>query len=148
MKLNKTLTIAALLAGSLLTAGNLLAQDAPKDKPPSAAGGPSVRGRGLAFDAIAAQLKLTDEQKPKVKPVIEEMQQKNRELRTDTALTPTERRAKMKEIHDAATTKLKDILTAEQLADWEKMGVGNRRPPGGAVAPPKADAAPKADTTK
>jgi hypothetical protein len=40
----------------------------------------------------------------------------------------------MKEIRDAATAKLKDILTPEQLDKWSKMG--NRRPPGGAAANP------------
>ena len=147
MKFNKTLTIAALLAGSLLTAGSLLAQDAPKDKPPGTQGG-TMRNRAATFDSIATQLKLTDEQKPKAKPAIEEMIQKMHDLRTDTTLTQTDRRAKMKEIRDNTTTKLKDILTAEQLANWEKMGPGNRRPSGNAGMPPKTDAPPKADAAK
>jgi hypothetical protein len=69
---------------------------------------------------------------------------KMRDLRQDTSITdPTDRRAKMKEIRDATTAKLKDILTPEQLDKWTKMGQGNRRPPGGAGTPPPAgDAKP------
>jgi Spy/CpxP family protein refolding chaperone len=145
MKLNKTLMIAALMAGSLFSAGTLLAQDAPKDKPPGdqgspggpgGPGGPAVRRPMLTFEAVSKQLSLTDEQKPKVKPIIDDYIQKMTDMRKDTAMAPADRRTKMKEIRDAATAKLKDILTAEQLATWEKMGA--RRPGAGAGAPPPA----------
>jgi len=141
MKLNKTLMIAALVAGSVFAADVAVrAQDATTNKPAAGVppGGPGARGR-MNFDAIATQLALTDEQKTKAKPVFEEMQQKMREARQDTTITdPTERRAKNKEIRDAATAKLKDILTPEQLAKWEKLGQGQRRPQGGAGAPSPA----------
>lgn len=142
MKLNKTLMIAALVAGSVFAADVAVrAQDAT-NKPAAGAppGGPGARGR-MTFDSIATQLVLTDDQKPKAKPVIEEMLQKNADVRKDGAsLAPEDRRAKMKEIRDAATAKLKDILTPEQLDKWSKMQQGQRRP-GGAGAPPPADGA-------
>jgi hypothetical protein len=82
------------------------------------------------FDTIAKQLELTDDQKPKVKAVFDEMQQKQKDLRADTSVAQADKRAKAKEIRDAATAKLKDILTADQFAKWEKMGPGQRqRPP-------------------
>jgi len=133
--------IATLIAGSLFAADFAVqAQDAT-NKPAAGTpppGGPGARGR-MNFDNIAVQLALSDEQKTKAKPVFEEMQQKMREARQDTSITDaTERRAKNKEIRDAATAKLKDILTSEQLAKWEKMGQGQRRSAGGAGAPPPA----------
>src|ERR1022692_2697995 len=131
MKLNKTLMIAALIAGSMFAADVAVrAQDATNTPPAGAPPGPGARGR-MNFDNIATQLALTDDQKPKVKPVIEEMMQKNADLRKDTSVQGADRRAKMKEIRDAATAKLKDILTPEQLDKWTKMGPGqgNRRPP-------------------
>ena len=141
MKLNKTLMIAALIAGSVFAADVAVrAQDATNTPPAGAPPGPGARGR-MNFDNIATQLALTDEQKTKVKPIFDEMMQKQRDLRQDTAVTdPTERRAKMKEIRDAATTKLKEIpLTQEQLDKWAKMGQGGQRRPGaGAGAPPPA----------
>lgn len=140
MKLNKTLMIAALVAGGLFAAEVAVQAQDSTNKPPAGAppqGGPGARGR-MNFDNIATQLALTDDQKTKAKPVFDEMQQKMADLRKDTTMEQTDRRAKMKEIRDNANTKLKDIFTPEQYDKWQKMAQGNRRPPGGAGAPPPA----------
>ena len=138
MKLNKTLMIAALIAGSVFAADVAVrAQDATNTPPAGAPPGPGARGR-MNFDNIATQLALTDDQKPKVKPIIEEMMQKNADLRKDTSVQGADRRAKMKEIRDAATAKLKDILTPDQLEKWQKIGQGGRRPAGAGTPPPAA----------
>lgn len=137
MKLNKTLMMAVLIAGSVFAADVAVrAQDAT-NPPPAGARPPGTRGR-MNFDSISQQLALTDDQKTKAKPVFEEMMQKTRDLRQDTSLEPADRRAKAKEIRDAATAKLKEILTPEQLEKWQKIGQGNRRPPGGTGTPPPA----------
>ena len=132
MKLNKTLALAALVAGSLIAGSVALqAQDNTNTPPTGAPPGGGMRGRPN-FEAISKQLELTDDQKPKVKAVLEDMQKQSRELRQDTSLTQEDRRAKMKEIRDGASTKLKDILTADQFAKWQKIGQ-HQRPP---MAPP------------
>ena len=142
----------ALAVGSLFATGSLQAQEAPKDKPadkvaPSAPA-PGMRRPGLSLDGIAKQLDLTDDQKTKVKPILEDLQKQIAELRKDTSVAPEDRPAKMKEIREGVSAKLKEILTAEQFAKWEKMGPGMRRP-GGAGGPPTAagegakDKAPK-----
>jgi len=142
MKLNQTLTIAALVAGGLFASLPLQAQDAPKDKPagdqPAAApGGPGMRRPGMmTIDSLSKQLDLTEDQKAKIKPILEDMQKKMSDLRKDASVAQEDRRAKMKEIRDGVSAKFKEILTAEQFAKWEKMGPGNRRP--GAGAPPPA----------
>jgi len=126
MKLNKTLALAALVAGSLFAGSVALqAQDNTNTPPAGAPPGGGMRGR-MSFDTIATQLALTEDQKPKVKPIIDDMMQKSRDLRADSSLSQEDRRAKMKEIRDGATAKLKDILTADQLAKWEKMGQRQR----------------------
>jgi Spy/CpxP family protein refolding chaperone len=141
MKLNKTLMIAALVAGGMFAAVAVQAQNSTNTPPPP--GGPGARGR-MNFENIATQLALTDDQKTKAKPVFEEMQQKMTDLRKDTSLEQTDRRAKMKEIRDNANTKLKEIFTPEQFEKWQKMAQGNRRPPGGAGAPPPPATPPPA----
>jgi Spy/CpxP family protein refolding chaperone len=139
MKLNKTMMLVALVAGGLLSGIPLRAQDASNTP---AATPPPTRRPMMTVDGIAKQLDLTDDQKTKVKPIIEDMQKQGAEVRKDTSLSQEDRRAKMKEIRDAASTQLKDILTPEQFAKWQKMGAGNRRqappnaPPGGAPATP------------
>jgi Spy/CpxP family protein refolding chaperone len=133
MKLTKTLILAALCAGSLFAADTTLrAQDATTNTPPAGApAGGGMRGRGLNFDQVSKQLELTDDQKPKVKAVLDDMQQKMRDLRNGadySSLSQDDRRAKMKAIRDDVTTKLKDILTPDQFAKWQKMAPGQRRP--------------------
>jgi len=165
MKLNKTLMIAALVAGTVLTAA-VAVQAQPATPPatpaipaapaapgtpgalPPGARPPGLRG-GMNIDYVATQLALTDDQKTKAKPVFDEMRQKMTDLRKDTTLEQTERRAKMKEIRDDANTKLKDIFTPEQYEKWLKLAPVTRRPPSGAGAPPAAGApqAPKAPGT-
>ena len=148
MKLNKTWTLTALMAASLFT-GTLAAsaQDAtptnnpPRATPPTTA--PRMRG---GIDMVANQLELTDEQKTKVQPVLEDMQKQLRDLRTDASLSPTEKRAKQKEIRAATTEKLKalNVLSDDQLEKWSEMGPRNRRP---AMAAPPAPMGQTAPTT-
>jgi len=142
MKLTKTLMMATLVAGGLLAGTSLQAQDTPKDKPTGdqpAAQAP--RRPQFSLEGLAKQLDLTEDQKTKVKPIMEEQQKKTAEVRKDTALSQEDRRAKMKEIREATGTQLKPILTAEQYAKWEKMGPPNRRPPTAPVAPAAGDKA-------
>jgi Spy/CpxP family protein refolding chaperone len=149
MKLNKTLMIAALIAGSVFAADYAVrAQDStntpPAARPPA---GPGARGGRMNFDNIATQLALTDDQKTKAKPIFEDMQKQMADLRTDTTMSPADRRAKYQEIREGTTTKLKDILTPEQFAKWQKMGAP-RRPAGAGVPPPAGGATPPAGGTQ
>lgn len=125
--------IVALAAGSLFASSTLQAQDAPKDKP--AAPTPGARRPGLSLDGLAKQLDLSDEQRVKIKPILEDLQKQVSELRQDTSIAPEDRPAKMKEIREGVSAKLKEILTPEQFAKWEKNAPGMRRP-GGAGSPP------------
>ena len=78
--------------------------------------------------------------KAKVKPILEARDQKMRDLRGDTGLTPEDRRAKMKALRDDMVTQMKAVLTPEQFDKWQKMssaGMRDRRngpPPGGGHA--------------
>lgn len=136
--------IAALMAGSLLTAGTLSAQDAPKDapkdKPAGAPGGPGMRAGRPDFEK---ELSLTEDQKPKFKEIQKSAMEKMQALRNDTTMSAEDKRAKRKTIQEDQTKAMKALLTEEQFPKWEKLSQGLRR--GGPAAPPKTDAAPKAD---
>ena len=139
--------IAALAAGSLLVwspalrAGdtNTPPSTPPAGAPPAGQRPPGMRG-GPSLDQLAQQLNLTDDQKAKVKPILEARDQKMRDLRGDTSLTPEDRRAKMKALRDDMVTQMKAVLTPEQFDKWQKMssaGMRDRRngpPPGGGHA--------------
>lgn len=131
--------MAALAAGSLFASSTLQAQDAPKDKPadkPAAPPASAMRRPGLSLDSMAKQLDLTEDQKVKIKPIFEDLQKKISELRKDTSIAAEDRPAKMKEIREGVSAKLKEILTPEQFAKWEKNGPGMRRPSGAGGPPP------------
>ena len=134
MKLNKTLMIAALVAGSVFAADIAVRAQNSTNTPP--AGGPpggGQRGRGgPSIEMLTTNLSLTDDQIPKVKAALDEQRQKMGELRNET--DQQVRRTKMQALRTDTTAKMKEILTAEQFAKYEKMGPGMRgnRPPGGA----------------
>jgi Spy/CpxP family protein refolding chaperone len=137
MKLNKTLTLVALVAGGLF-AGSLAlqAQDAPTTPPPGGQAGPGARGRGPTLEQLTKELTLTADQTPKVKAALEARDQKMKDLRADTSLSQEDRRAKMKTIRDDFTTAMKGILTADQFTAFQKLQPAGRGRPGGAGAPP------------
>jgi len=132
--------IAALALGSLLTLGPALRADDATNTPPSTppAGGPppgdrgpGMRGRGPNFDMIAQQLNLTDDQKPKVKEILDGQMQQMRDLHQDDSLSADDRRAKMRSIREDTDTKLKAVLTADQFEQWQKMEARMRGPRNG-----------------
>ena len=137
--------IAALAVGGLLTLSPAVRADDATNTPPSAppAGGPppgdrgpGMRGRGPNIDMIAQRLNLTEDQKPKVKEILEGQRQHMRDLwRQGQDLSREDRMAKMKSIREDTNAKLKAVLTADQFEQWQKMQSRMRgprnRPPGG-----------------
>jgi Spy/CpxP family protein refolding chaperone len=136
MKATKMTLIAALALGSMLTLGTALAADtnAPAATPPSGAppgGAGGMRGgRGPNLDALADQLKLSEDQKSKVKTVLDDQRTKMGELRNEA--DQDARRTKMLSLREETNKKMKEILSADQYAQWEKTAVnmrgGNRGP--------------------
>jgi len=87
-------------------------------------GGQRMRHRMTPADQLARmtkQLKLTDEQQAKIKPILEEQHQKMMDLRQDTSMPREDRFAKVREIRQESLEKIKPILTPEQQKKWEKI---------------------------
>jgi Spy/CpxP family protein refolding chaperone len=97
-------------------------KDAPKRE--GRGGGDFVKQR---LDRLSEELKLTDEQKPKVEALLKAQAEKMRGLRD---ATPEERQEKMKASRDEMGKKMKEILTAEQFAKYEKLPPPGRGPGG------------------
>jgi periplasmic protein CpxP/Spy len=112
--MSKISLIAALALGGLMACSTLAtAQDAPKK------GGKKGMTAEQRLDAMTTQLSLTDEQKPKVKAVLEDQQKKMQELRNET--DQDARRTKMQELRKATETKMKEILKPDQFTKWTEM---------------------------
>lgn len=120
MKLHSTHRLTALvLGGLLLCAPSALAQaknPARNAQRPKAEAGARVEQQ----KKLVEDLKLTEEQKPQYKTLLQEEAKQRKELRENTALTPQERRTKAKEIRETTTAKVKKLLTPEQFEKWEK----------------------------
>jgi Spy/CpxP family protein refolding chaperone len=122
----------ALILGALVTlAPNSRGQDSPdaKDasKPDRPAAGQRERrggpgGGGAAqIERISERLKLTDEQKTKLQPILREEAAKLRELRQDNSLSREQMRDKAREVREQYLAKMKPILSEEQLDQFKKM---------------------------
>jgi Spy/CpxP family protein refolding chaperone len=124
--------ITGLFAGGLLVAASVApAQDKKADEKPAAPAvqapatpanpGPAIRpDRKTAriesrLRGLNQTLSLTDDQKAKIRPIVEEEMGKVEELQQDKTLSNPERAKKFREIREASQTKLRPFLTPEQV---------------------------------
>jgi hypothetical protein len=99
-------------------------QEAQQAGAASQAAAPSDEARAQLQDAltrISTELNLTDDQKEKIKPILQSEFTQLKAVRDDTSLTPDQQQAKAKEIHDSASSQISTILTPEQQQKWEAM---------------------------
>ena len=136
MKMHKVSLLAVVTGALIALSPGLQAQENKPDRPQ---GGPRSGQRGEQakerFARISDELKLSAEQKPKVEAAMKEQAETMRGLRD---ATPEERREKAQAARKALNGKMKEILTADQYAKWEKTreqrgaaGEGRRGGPGG-----------------
>ena len=115
--MNKLSLVAAMALGGLVAFSTLApAQDANKEaKKGGKRGFPTVEQQ---MERMSTQLNLTDDQKPKVKAVLEAQDTKIKELRKD-GNTPT--REQVQEVRKETQKKMKAILTEDQYKKYEEM---------------------------
>lgn len=157
MRLMKLGWVSAVTLGSLVALEPfVLAQEKKEDKPaaPAApritpatpASRPDMRPQQVEarLRSWTTRLGLTEEQKTKIKPILEEEFNKYYELQQDRAMPIDERRKKLVEIRDQSQAKMKPILTAEQQQKMLNPRPAVRPVPGpaGTPATPAAPAAP------
>jgi Spy/CpxP family protein refolding chaperone len=90
-------------------------------------------GAGLGYGPMA-KLNLTDDQRAKIQPILQSSRQQAEAVRNDTTLTPDQKHAKMREIHQGAMTQMNSLLTPEQQQQLQQM----RQHRGGRHGPPPA----------
>jgi len=97
-----------------------------------AQGGPQGRGPRMTpeerLKRLDQALKLTDDQKGKIKPILEDQQKQMEALRSDSSLSQDDRRAKMRSIMQDGNAKIREQLTDDQKKQFDEMS--QRRGPG------------------
>lgn len=133
MKMHKISLLAAVAAGALFAlTPSLRAEDKPAKAPKAERpeGGPRGGQRMDMLKEMAEKLELTADQKAKLQEAFKAQRENRKDLKD---ATPEERRAAMKEAREAMDAKIKEILTPEQYAKWEKIRQEKR--PGGPGGP-------------
>jgi hypothetical protein len=164
MKLSKNLFTILTVAGAVTLGSLAVAQEKKDEKPAGTAGTPPTPARPVTppRDPSAAYvrfLNLSEEQKAKVKPILDQEAADLKVMREDKNIPAQTRLAKYKEIREATTAKIKPLLNEEQAQKWER--IRNPRQPGlqpaapgqagqppRPASPPAPPAAPKASPEK
>lgn len=120
MKLSKTSLAIAAVSAFLAINSNTQAQNtnhSANARPRAAAG----RGADAQMDRLSEALTLTEDQKPKVKTILDDQMKKMRELRSDSATTQEDRRSKVQSIREETNKKMKEVLSADQFKKYEEF---------------------------
>jgi Spy/CpxP family protein refolding chaperone len=114
-----------LLAAALLLAGSVaLAQDSDPAAPAQPGARYDQRRRDQAEDRLrrmSKELNLTEDQKEKLKPILEDEVQQMKTAQADTSLTSQQRRKKMRGIHKTFEPQVQAVLTPEQRDKLKSM---------------------------
>jgi Spy/CpxP family protein refolding chaperone len=113
-----TLTVLIVLATGLFVAGqtNSAAQTPPQGHSAMGATSPEAH-----LQMLSEKLNLTEDQKAKLKPVFEDQGQQLKAVQDDASLTPDQKAAKKKAIHEKMHDQINAVLTPEQQEKFKEM---------------------------
>lgn len=117
-----------LLAAALMAPVGLLAQNSAsgEGQPESRMGRHHMPDVDTQLQRLSKKLKLTDEQKPQVKTILEDQRDQMQKLMQDSSGSRGENHQKMREIHKNASSKIRALLTDEQKNKYDKLEAKRR----------------------
>jgi len=136
----RLLTVAV---SGLLVLGVALGATAQEPGPPP--GGAMGRGHHMTpeeqLQRLDKSLKLTDDQKTSIKPILEDRQKKMESLHSDSSLSREDRMSKMRSIMEESNGKIRAVLNDDQKKQFDEMqqhmhGRMEGHGPGGQAPPP------------
>src|SRR5215469_2680870 len=109
----------------LLAAGLTFAQTSQESQAPTPDKHAGMHHNGESAEQhlqmLSEKLNLTDDQKAKLKPILQDEMQQMKAVREDSSLSEDQRRAKMKSIHESLHDQINAVLTPEQQAKFKQM---------------------------
>ena len=73
------------------------------------------------WNGSAKELNLTDDQKAKVKPILDDEEKQFKAAQEDASLSQDQRHDKMKQIHDTADSQINGLLTPDQQKKFAQL---------------------------
>ena len=73
------------------------------------------------LQTLSEKLSLTDDQKAKIKPILEDQMKQMKAVHEDSSLSAEQKRDKMKSIHDTSHEQINAVLTPEQQTKFKEM---------------------------
>lgn len=141
MKISQLL-VRLMAVAVLLTFGlTLMAQSEPQGGPPQGERRrPMMQSPEERLDRLAKDLNLTDDQKAKIKPILEKEADQMKALREDTSMSREDRRSKFMDVQQKSYEGIKAVLNPDQQKKYDEMrermmhrgpgGPGGERPQG------------------
>ncbi len=77
--------------------------------------------RAQRWNALAKHLNLTDEQKAKIKSIVENARQEAQKVRANSSLTPQEKRTRLRDLRRNTRQEIGSVLTPEQRTKLQKL---------------------------
>jgi periplasmic protein CpxP/Spy len=97
-------------------------------------------GQGAGrLEWLSKELNLTDEQKAKLKPILEDEGKQMRAARGDASLSQEQKHDKMKQIHGTTDSQINDILTPDQQKKFAALQEQRKEHPEGNKANPSEE---------
>jgi Spy/CpxP family protein refolding chaperone len=79
-------------------------------------------GPGASIEWLGRELKLTDAQKQQLYAIDRDLEQQANDIRQDNLLSPQEKELRMKALHESLSTRIKAVLTSDQIQRFDQMG--------------------------
>jgi periplasmic protein CpxP/Spy len=122
--------LAALMVVPLLRADNAApaANPAPASPPAPITGKKAGHAhKNYHLQVLSEKLSLTDDQKAKVTPILEDQTKQLKALHADASLSDDERKAKRHDIMQSAQDQIRPLLTADQQSKFDAMRKHHRK---------------------
>jgi Spy/CpxP family protein refolding chaperone len=120
MQKNGFIAMAVLLLGGVAVhRAPLLASEAAPVLVPKAPAYP-VPGPGIEW--LGRELKLTDAQKQQLVAIHQDLEKQAGDIRGNSLLSPVDKKQQIAALHEGLATRIKSILTSDQIAKFDQMG--------------------------
>lgn len=115
----KYLRTMALLACVALALAGWAQQTAPAQEEHGQRAGRAMPSVDDQVAAMTDQLNLTADQQAKIKPLLQDQHDQMQTLMKDTSLSPDDRRAKARSVHQSTVAKVRDVLNDDQKKKYD-----------------------------